>query len=82
MTATNSNDFEPARSGQLPNDTTWLQQVVERYGLDVTHRVGANDLLGIWRGSSESLKDFTASVEHLAWYMKSDDAKGINHPKA
>ncbi|RZL29096.1 MAG: hypothetical protein EOP64_02300 [Sphingomonas sp.] len=81
-TTTNKAAGELVGPGQPLSEATRLQQTVERCRLDVTHRVGANDVLGIWRASSESLEDFTASVEHLAWYLGSVDAKGINHPKA
>ena len=63
-------------------DAARFEILISRHNLDVTFRLGANDLLSAWRATEETADDFAASVEHLAFYLSSDDAKGINNPKA
>jgi hypothetical protein len=59
-----------------------LQELVQRFNLDVDFRIGANDLLGALRASSSTMERFAKSVEHAAFYLRSPDAKGLTHPKA
>ena len=59
-----------------------FQNACEKFGLQEIG-LGANDLLQIWRrGVFESDDDYLASIEHLAFYLSTADAKGITHPKA
>jgi hypothetical protein len=59
-----------------------LQSVLQRLDLE-QKGIGANDVLDIWRrGVFKELSDLEASLEHLAFYLESPNAQGINHPKA
>ena len=54
----------------------------ERFGLHDTG-IGANDLLQIWRkGVFQSEEDFITSLEHIAFYLGTSEAKTLTHPKA
>jgi hypothetical protein len=45
--------------------------------------VGANDLLEVWRtGVFNDVQELELSVEHLAFYLASEDAEGLKRPKA
>ena len=58
--------------------------IVTRFNLDVDFRIGPNDLLVAWRkwNDVDSLESFVESVEHATFYLKSEQAAGINRPKA
>jgi hypothetical protein len=59
-----------------------FQNVCQRFGLhDIG--VGANDLLQVWRkGGFNDETDFITSLEHLAFYLGTAEAKTLTHPKA
>ena len=59
-----------------------FRTLVEHLRLDLDFKLGANDLVAARRQSSLDTADFTDSVEHLAFYLRSPEAAGINHPKA
>ena len=60
-----------------------LERLVERLELDLDPlRIGANDLLDALRTSGSNFDRFTASVEHIAFYLRGPDAKGLNHHRA
>jgi hypothetical protein len=60
-----------------------LERLVERLGLDLDPlRIGANDLLDALRSSEAVFGRFTASVEHIAFYLRGPDAKGLTHARA
>ncbi|MCC6811838.1 MAG: winged helix-turn-helix domain-containing protein [Deltaproteobacteria bacterium] len=59
-----------------------LQLVCERYGLG-DFSIGPNDLMTLWRrGAFAEEQDMLDSIEHIAFYLASEQAKGIQHPKA
>ena len=59
-----------------------LEQIITQAQLDEAYRVGANDLLSAWRVSGISRDEFADSVKHIAFYLNTDEAKGIKHHKA
>ena len=60
-----------------------LEQLVQRLELDLDPlRIGANDLLDALRSSGATFDRFTASVEHIAFYLRGPDAKGLIHARA
>ena len=54
----------------------------DRLGL-AAFSIGINDLVSIWRtGVFESEQDFIESVEHMAFYLASPEAKTLKSPKS
>ena len=59
-----------------------FQLACERFGLHDAG-VGANDLLQVWRkGIFQTEEDFLTSLEHIAFYLGTAEAKTLKHPKA
>jgi hypothetical protein len=62
-----------------------LDTLLTRYDLgEPPYKIAGSDLLSIWQEDvfGEDLQAFLESVEHAAFYLKSDQANGIKHPKA
>jgi hypothetical protein len=58
-----------------------LVKTLEREGLD-GYGVGANDLLQLVRDQTfQNVEDLGQSLSHLAFYLQSDSARGIQSPK-
>ena len=58
-----------------------LQSSVDQLGLDDDLKLSGNDLAAALEASGCALDEFLASVEHLAFYLRSAEAKGIRSPK-
>ena len=59
-----------------------FQLACERFGLHDAG-VGANDILQVWRkGIFQTEEDFLTSLEHIAFYLGTAEAKTLKHPKA
>jgi hypothetical protein len=60
-----------------------LQNLTARLGVDSEFKIGANDLLPLWREKIfEDYDSLALSLEHAVFYLRSDAARGINRPKA
>lgn len=58
-----------------------LQSSVDQLDLDADLKLSGNDLAAAFEDSNCALDEFLASVEHLAFYLRSAEAKGIRSPK-
>lgn len=58
-----------------------LQSLLERLSLDDDFKLSSNDLAAAFETSGCTLEEFLESVEHVEFYLRSEEAKGIRSPK-
>lgn len=68
-------------SSLRPETLQQLQSSVDQLDLDGDLKLSGNDLAAALEARGCALDEFLASVEHLAFYLRSAEAKGIRSPK-
>ena len=69
-------------NNQQQTVTTQIERTVGKLGLE-QFRISANDVMSVWRQDVfKRIEDLLCSLEHLAFYLRSEDAQGITKPKA
>jgi hypothetical protein len=59
-----------------------LQAIIVRFQLDIDYRISVNDLVTAQRQSGMANDEIETSIDHLVFYLGTEDAKSIKHPKA
>lgn len=60
-----------------------MQRLVDKHDLAERYRIGANNLIDSYRKlENPCFNDFTTSIEHIAFYLSTDEAKTIKRPRA